>query len=32
MKKGLFGFNVHDIVEIAIMCALAIILDKFLKI
>ena len=32
MKKGLFGFNVHDMVEIAIICAFSIILDKSLKI
>lgn len=32
MKKGLFDFNVHDIVEIAIMCAVAIVLDLFVKI
>ena len=32
MKKGLFEFNVRDIVEIAIFCALAIVLDTFVKI
>ena len=32
MKKGLFGFNVRNIVEIAIFCALAIVLDTFVKI
>lgn len=31
MKKT-FGFNVHDMVEIAMLVALAIILDQFLKI
>ena len=31
MKKT-FGFSVHDIVEIAMLCALSIILDQFLKI
>lgn len=32
MKKGIFGFNVHDIAEIAMLCAIAIILDVFVKI
>ena len=32
MKKGLFGFNVHDIVEIAMFVAIALVLDNFLKI
>lgn len=32
MKKAIFGFTVRDIAEIAIMCALAIVLDKFVKI
>ena len=32
MKKGVFGFSVKDIAEIAIMCAIAIVLDKFVKI
>lgn len=32
MKKGLFEFKVKDIVEIAILCALAIVLDTFVKI
>ena len=32
MKKVLFGFKVADIVEIAILCALAIVLDTFVKI
>ena len=32
MKKAIFGFTVGDIAEIAIMCALAIVLDKFVKI
>lgn len=31
MKKT-FGFSVHDIVEIAMLCSLSIILDQFLKI
>ena len=31
MKKT-FGFNVHDIVEIAMLSALSIVLDQFLKI
>ena len=30
MKKT-FGFNVHDIVEIAMLSALSIVLDQFLK-
>ena len=32
MKKVLFGFKVADIVEIAILCSLAIVLDTFVKI
>lgn len=32
MKKGLFDFKVADIVEIAILCSLAIVLDTFVKI
>ena len=32
MKKGLFDFNVHDIVEIAMFVSIALILDNFLKI
>lgn len=32
MKKSIFGFSVHDIVEMSLLCALAIILDKFVKI
>lgn len=32
MKKGLFEFKVKDIVEISILCALAIVLDTFVKI
>ena len=32
MKKGIFGFSVRDIAEIAILVALAVICDKFLKI
>lgn len=32
MKKSTFEFNVHDIVEMAMLCALALILDNFLKI
>ena len=32
MKKRIFGFEVQDIAEIAILCALAIICDRFIKI
>ena len=32
MKRKLFAFDVHDMVEIAMLCALAIVLDRFLKI
>ena len=32
MKKSIFGFSVHDIVEMSLLCAVAIILDKFVKI
>ena len=32
MKKGVFGFSVKDIAEIAILCAIAIVLDKFVRI
>lgn len=32
MKKSIFGFSVRDMVEIALLCALAIVLDKFVKI
>ena len=32
MKKGLFDFNVHDIVEIAMFVSISLILDNFLKI
>ena len=32
MKRKLFTINVHDMVEIAMLCALAIVLDRFLKI
>lgn len=32
MKSGFFKFSVRDIVEIAVMCALAVVLDKFVKI
>ena len=32
MNKSVFKFNVHDMVEIAMLCALAIVLDRFLKI
>ena len=32
MKKDLFKFSIRDITEIAVMVALAIILDKFVKI
>ncbi len=32
MKKAIFGFSVRDITEIAIFCALAVLLDTFLKI
>lgn len=32
MKSSFFKFSVRDITEIAIMCALAIVLDKFVKI
>lgn len=32
MKKVLFDFKVADIVEIAILCALAVVLDTFVKI
>lgn len=32
MKKGLFGFNVHDIVEIGILCSIAVVLDLFVRI
>ena len=32
MKKNVFTVNVHDMVEIAMLCALAIVLDRFLKI
>ncbi len=32
MKKAVFGFSVSDIAEIAILCALAVALDRFAKI
>ena len=32
MKSGFFKFSVRDIVEIAVMCALAVVLDKAVKI
>ena len=32
MKKRIFGFNVRDIAEIAILCSLAIVIDRFIKI
>lgn len=32
MMKKTFGFSVHDIVEIAMLCSLGIVLDQFLKI
>jgi thiamine transporter len=32
MKKGLFTFSVRDIVEIAMLCAIAVLLDTFIKI
>ena len=32
MDKSTFSFKVHDIVEIAMLCALAIVFDQFLKI
>lgn len=32
MKKGIFKFSIQDICEIAILCALGIILDRFVKI
>ena len=32
MDKTTFTFNVRDMVEIAMLCALAIVLDRFLKI
>lgn len=32
MKKAIFGFSVKDIAEIAILCAIAIVLDSFIKI
>lgn len=32
MKKAVFGLNVHDIAEIAMLCGLAIVIDRFIKI
>ncbi len=32
MKKGIFGFDVRDITEIAMLCAMAILLDRFIRI
>lgn len=32
MKKSIFSFSVRDMVEIAMLCALAIVLDTFVKI
>ena len=32
MKKGLFTFSVRDIVEIAMLCAIAVLFDCFIKI
>lgn len=32
MKKAIFGFTVHDMAEIAMLCAIAVLLDVFVKI
>ena len=32
MKKAVFGLNVRDIAEIAMLCGLAIVIDRFIKI
>ena len=32
MKSSFFKFSIRDIVEIAVMCAFAVVLDKFVKI
>lgn len=32
MKKSVFGFSVHDMAEIALLCSIAILLDQFVNI